>query len=92
MNKEYKLIKPKKEHFVVKVFDNKDNFLFNVTTLNQMYDVRCQIAEDVKEYGYYFMHNGNKIILDEYGRIERNSRKFIPFTEYEDYLDRLMRV
>lgn len=91
MSEKYKLIFPKKEKFTIKVFDNNDNFLFNVTTLNQMYDVRCQIAEEIKEDGYYFMYNKKKIILDKYGRIERSTKEFIPFTEYEDYLNRLMR-
>jgi hypothetical protein len=43
------LTKPKIEKYIVKVFDNKDNFLFNVTSLSQMYDIRCQISEDIKE-------------------------------------------
>ena len=85
------LVKPKIERYIVKVFDNKDNFLFNVTSLSQMYDIRCQIHESIKEDGYYFMYNKNKIILDKFGRVERNTKSFIPFTGYEDYLNRLMK-
>jgi hypothetical protein len=81
---------PFKESFQIEVFDNNDEYCFCVNSLDQMYDVRVQIKEEIREKGYYFKYENNKILIDENGRINRDDIKNIPFTRYEQYLDRLL--
>ena len=67
-----------------------DNVLLGtIFTETQYYEIRCQIKEDVLGYGYYFMVDGNRIMIDKYGRIKREEKQFVPF-KYEQYLDILL--
>ena len=71
------------------VYSSDDLLLGTIFTETQFYEIRCQIKEQKLGSGYYFLCDGNKINMDEFGRINRNDVKHVPF-KYESYLDRLL--
>lgn len=86
---EKKLIIPEPELHICYLYSPNDEYIGSIDSETQFYEIRCQIKEKGLGSGYYFIYNDNKILMDEYGRILREHRQFVPFN-YEQYLNRLM--
>lgn len=84
-----KLIIPQPFFKNVEIYSPDDILLGTIFMETQFYDIRCQIKENNLGNGYYFLVDNKKILIDEYGRIERGSSKYVPF-KYDDYLNRLL--
>ena len=83
------LIIPDPFFAVLNIYSPSDELLGTIFTETQFYEIRCQIKEKQLGGGYYFIYNGNKILLDRHGRLSRADIAKVPF-RYESYLDRLM--
>ena len=84
-----RLVIPLSEFHTVYVYSPTNELLGTIDTETQFYEIRCQIKEKNLGSGYYFIYNDNKILMNEYGQIQREHREFVPF-KYEEYLNRLM--
>jgi hypothetical protein len=51
---------------------NPDGSLLGYANLNELYDIRCQIAEN-RLTGYYVQYNGNKTEINKCGMIQISS-------------------
>jgi len=85
-----RIIIPKPNIHPLTLYNPKGKLLGTIFLESQFYEIRCQILEKRLGDGYYFMNEKHKIPIDKYGRILRETRKYIPF-KYEEYLDRLLR-
>lgn len=82
----------KDENLEIKLFDNNDNFIVDIKTTMQLYNVRCQIKEKklLNENEYYYLKLNNiKYKIDYCGRLERKSFKIKEFSVLVNYLERL---
>lgn len=89
MKSSTKLVIPISKKYTVHIYSPTDELIGTIDTESQFYEIRCQIKEKNLGSGYYFIYNDNKILMNEYGQIQREHREFVPF-KYEQYLNRLM--
>ncbi len=88
---EYKFTLPSPEKLNIKLYSPDGEYILDINTTIELYDIRCQIKEECHIDGFYIiLDNGKKVIFDKYGRMERSGKNEESMRKFENYLDILL--